>query len=596
MQLASSRQDDPSSSVQPLIDGPAAYLWSGAGAVLLLMILAFLVLMRVRVGRRRGRKGQAASTDYFQPAGDNAEITFEDPRAAAARNVSPVDAIPAPFDENLPLARDKKPGPFAGLFARRKQREDEQTDAPPVEAAFDAAADDMAVVSIERNPLREASLDEPFTASRSPFAEPKRDPFDARNEDRARTAPQDDYRPQPRQSDYSAPEPVANRWAEQRLAEPANTEARIPDRWAPEPRDEDNSADFVASTLSEVEEALHAQSETIKFETRSALDHVSRRLENQIASLGARLDARERSERGGASQDDRRDLIREFSELLAEQRASTAAQLRALGDRLDAFDAARLSATTQANYNGPTAFAAPEYHLADVIRDCLPPGAYQLNAALSNNQRADCLIRLPHPLAPIAIDAKFPVEAFQLLEEKREDADNEFRRIALRHIVDIAERLIAPNETADAALMFTPSETMNAALQARFPDVVQDAYRARVWIVSPTSLMATLNAIRAVVGDPRAKQAQALDASKALAEVDMLRDRVARLEADFERARRDATEPAASSAWRRDAPAPVREPHTDILPRPILFEPGDQRGDLDRDPVDREPQAPFPLR
>ena len=193
MQLASSRQDDPSSALQPLIDGPSAYLWSGAGAVLLVMILVFVVLTRARIGRRRLRPAQPVAADYFQPAGENAEITFEDPRATAARTMSPVEAIPAPFDEALPPAREKKPGPFAGLFARRKQRDEEPSLAPTAEPPLEIPDEDMAVVSIERGPVPEPVAEEPAAQARSPFAEERRDLSPLRSQEPLRAAPRQDY-------------------------------------------------------------------------------------------------------------------------------------------------------------------------------------------------------------------------------------------------------------------------------------------------------------------------------------------------------------------------------------------------------------------
>lgn len=607
MQLSSLRPDDVSSASAPLIDGPSAYLWSGAGAVMLIMTLVLYVLLRTRAGRRpRITRAQAAATEYFQPAGEDAEITFEDARAAQAHAAPAGEATAEPaFAPSEPSApRVKKPGPFAGLFARRK-REDGEGDAGHAAApAFDAAGD-VAAVSIERGAAHEPSLDEPVDAPRSPFAErrePRADTLDWRERVVAEPARFEAERARAAEFVHEERAPYAEqRWEPRRFAEEAA--APEPPTWPAPAHADAPSADFVARTLSEVEEALHAQSDTIKFETRAAIDQLGRRLEGQIAALGAAIEQIARDAPEGA-RDDRSALVRDFSDAVAEHRMTMSAQLRALGERLDAFDATRREAAEQRAhpaYQGPTVFAAPEFHLADVVRDCLPPAAYQLNAALSNNRRADCLIRLPHPLAPIAIDARFPVEAFQLLEERREEADNEFRRIALRHIVDIAERLIAPTETADAALMFTPSETMFAAMQARFPDVVQDAYRARVWIVSPTSLMATLNAIRAVVGDPRQRQAIAVDAGKALAEVDMLRERVARLEVDFDRARRDvndiASGAAATALYRREHAAPPAKPPEAPSAPAVKRDAGDAQGDLGRDAQDRgEARAPFPLR
>ena len=80
-------------------------------------------------------------------------------------------------------------------------------------------------------------------------------------------------------------------------------------------------------------------------------------------------------------------------------------------------------------------------------------------------------------------------------------------RIAVRnHIKAIAERYILDGETADGALMFLPSEAVYAELHANFPDLVREGFDARVWIVSPTTCMATLNTMRAVLKDARMRE------------------------------------------------------------------------------------------
>ena len=109
--------------------------------------------------------------------------------------------------------------------------------------------------------------------------------------------------------------------------------------------------------------------------------------------------------------------------------------------------------------------------LRDLVRSALPPSAFQFEATLSNGRRADCLIKLPMPPGPIAVDAKFPLEGFEALraatgEQQRAQAASGFRRDILKHIKDISERYIVPEETAESALMFLPSEAIYAELHA----------------------------------------------------------------------------------------------------------------------------------
>ena len=70
--------------------------------------------------------------------------------------------------------------------------------------------------------------------------------------------------------------------------------------------------------------------------------------------------------------------------------------------------------------------------------------------------------------------------------------------LGTKTVVDIAEKQIAPEETADCALMFIPSEHILTTLYAGFSDIVQESYRARIWMVSPASLTASLYTISAL--------------------------------------------------------------------------------------------------
>ena len=122
----------------------------------------------------------------------------------------------------------------------------------------------------------------------------------------------------------------------------------------------------------------------------------------------------------------------------------------------------------------------------------------------------DCLIRLPTPPGPIAIDAKFPLEAYEALRAARTpaetlEAQRRMRAAVRAHIRAIAEKYVIEGETAEGALMFLPSEAVYAELHANFGDLVREGFALRVWIVSPTTCMATLTTLRAVLKDARLK-------------------------------------------------------------------------------------------
>lgn len=200
--------------------------------------------------------------------------------------------------------------------------------------------------------------------------------------------------------------------------------------------------------------------------------------------------------------------------------------------------------------NKQTRGAFGEIQLNDIVSKALPADSYSFQATLSNGRRADCLIHLPNPPGPIVIDAKFPLEAYEALVEA-ETKDDQARALTMlkqavrTHIKAISERYLIEGETADGALMFLPSEAVYAELHARLPDVVREGFAARVWIVSPTTCMATLNTMRAILKDARMReQAGAIRATlKQLhRDVELVVERVGKLDTHFNQARKDLDE------------------------------------------------------
>ncbi len=188
-----------------------------------------------------------------------------------------------------------------------------------------------------------------------------------------------------------------------------------------------------------------------------------------------------------------------------------------------------------------------EVQLKDIVTAILPPSAYEFQATLAAGKRPDCLLKLPNPPGPIVIDAKFPLESYRALaaakdEAARVQAARTFTRDVSVHVANIADRYIVPGETAESALMFLPSEAVYAELHANFPNVVEESYRRRVWIVSPTTLMATLNTVRAVLKDVHMReQAGVIQAEllHLLKDVERLDNRVEKLQTHFAQADRD---------------------------------------------------------
>ena len=197
--------------------------------------------------------------------------------------------------------------------------------------------------------------------------------------------------------------------------------------------------------------------------------------------------------------------------------------------------------------NKQTRGAFGEIQLQEIVSKALPSDAYTWQATLPNGKRADCLIHLPNPPGPIVIDSKFPLEAYEALRNATTDLDTrdavKFMRISVKaHIKAISEKYILEGTTADGAIMFLPSEAVYAELHSNFPELIREGFEARVWIVSPTTCMATLNTMRAILKDARMRE-QAGAIRTALRQlhrdVELVVDRVDKLNTHFNQARKD---------------------------------------------------------
>jgi len=193
-----------------------------------------------------------------------------------------------------------------------------------------------------------------------------------------------------------------------------------------------------------------------------------------------------------------------------------------------------------------------EVQLNDLVSNMLPPSAYELQCTLSTGVRVDCLLKLPPPSGPIAIDAKFPLESYHLLRAVPAGdaaalvvAQRAFQGAMRQHIRDIKSKYIIDGETAESALLFLPSEAIYAELHANFGGIVDESYKARVWIVSPTTLMATLNTVRAVLKDVQMRE-QAGEIQKLVAlmmgDTRRLQERVDSLKRHFTQTEKDLRE------------------------------------------------------
>nr|WP_319385821.1 DNA recombination protein RmuC [uncultured Roseibium sp.] len=230
--------------------------------------------------------------------------------------------------------------------------------------------------------------------------------------------------------------------------------------------------------------------------------------------------------------------------------------LRQLHERLAVIDRAQRTITDLSGQvgqlqailsNKQTRGAFGQGRMEAIIQDQMAPSTYSFQATLSNNSRPDCLVHMPNGAPSLAIDAKFPLEAFNLLrnaetEEQLKYAQSQFRRDFAKHIQDISEKYLLPGETQDTAFLFVPSESVFAELNEGFEDLIQKAHRSRVVIVSPSLLMLSIQVIQSVLRDAKMREQAHLiqaEVGHLITDVGRLNDRVGKLQSHFAQANKD---------------------------------------------------------
>ena len=191
-----------------------------------------------------------------------------------------------------------------------------------------------------------------------------------------------------------------------------------------------------------------------------------------------------------------------------------------------------------------------EVQLENLVRDALPDSAYDFQVTLSNGRRVDCLLKLPNPPGPIAIDSKFPLESYRQLVAASDNTAKDAARRRLeadvkKHISDIAGKYIIPGETAESAILFLPSESVYAEINIQLPKLVEASRRAHVYMAGPDNLMLILHTVRAILRDARMHEAAGLIQTQVdlmMQDVNRLDERVAKLATHFSQAERDITD------------------------------------------------------
>lgn len=182
-----------------------------------------------------------------------------------------------------------------------------------------------------------------------------------------------------------------------------------------------------------------------------------------------------------------------------------------------------------------------ERQLEDLVADIMPPDTYAFQSVMETGVRPDCIIRLPYPPGDMIIDSKFPLESYNRMMTDASDAmaRKQFELDVRKHIDAIAEKYIIAGRTAESAMMFIASESIFETLHREFPNAVEYAARRKVFIVSPSTLWATLNTIRAVLSDIKIKRVAGKikkELELLLADLSRLSDRTAKVQSHFAQA------------------------------------------------------------
>ncbi|WP_375201709.1 DNA recombination protein RmuC [Hyphococcus sp.] len=534
----------------PLVSGEAHILWAGFGTFILIFVIGMMLIIRGRVTRPAKRRAEAAGKTYFEPAGEGADITFDDDRQPDEDHQTPepqsrdthwreeevgdtevvidhgddayeadsgeVEETDPLFDEPAEKSQKKKSA-FAGLFSKKQPREEtaaqENDFFEEEEEGFFAAEDE---------PALQAEPSEPIPQQQPEPAQAPSTPHDATsNADALRLA-------QAEEAAQAALKRAEEAEALARDLKRANEDAQnVMDVGL---RKREAALDERANALIAMEKRLTDLAE--EFEQRGQAEAAAKAAQTPPAQSAAFHDAA-----SGVSEAH----FAEFANLMGEQfdalRGAVNGAIEKLSRRIDTLPAAQSGAATA---------TAARVQLSDLLGDALAPGRFKLAHKLSTGRTADAVIMMPGPMAAIAIDARFPTEAFDAWQLSRNaGTETELRRAILRHIADGAEKLISPEETADCAMMFVPSENILSELHAHFSDLVQESYRARVWMVSPTSLMATLHTISAVMAGAGINEMSSVNM---IDELHDLRGRVAKLEGQRKNgsAQAQAEEPAST--------------------------------------------------
>jgi DNA recombination protein RmuC len=281
--------------------------------------------------------------------------------------------------------------------------------------------------------------------------------------------------------------------------------------------------ELLAKVLERLAEQARADQELIQTTLRNVSQHLATAIESLTKTTDARLEhisgkVTERLEEGFKKTNET------FTNVMARLATIDEAQKKIDGLTTNVVSLQELLGDKRSRG------AFGEVQLEALITNLLPPTAYVFQYTLSNGNRADCVLLLPEPTGMVALDSKFPLENYRGMFEQgipdieRLSAKRQFRADLRKHVDDISTKYIIAGETSDGAVMFVPAEAVFAEIHAHHAEVVDYAMQRRVWIVSPTTMMAVLNTARAVLKDVETRR-----------QVHIIKDELSKLGREFNR-------------------------------------------------------------
>jgi len=281
--------------------------------------------------------------------------------------------------------------------------------------------------------------------------------------------------------------------------------------------------EMLTQTLAKLSEQARADQELIQTSFRNATQHLS----GSVEALAKTMDGRLEQISGRVSE-----RLDEGFKKTNETFVSVMSRLATIDEAQKKIDGLTTNVVSLQELLGDkrSRGAFGEVQLEALIRNIMPPQGYAMQYTLPNGTRADCVLMLPEPTGMVAVDAKFPLENYHrmfdaaLAESDKALAARQFKADIKKHVDDISSKYILPGVTSDGAVMFVPAEAVFAEIHAHHPDVVDYAMQRRVWVVSPTTLMAVLNTARAVLKDVETRK-----------QVHIIKDELGKLGKDFGR-------------------------------------------------------------